>query len=87
MNNADYRMLPENAKEFGWMTMWDFQQVAFWKANYLKLLLLREFRKTFESVAIEGERIAECMSLAMLESPKLLFLSTCQMVLLFHFFP
>lgn len=80
-------MLPGNAKEFGWMTMWDFHQVAYRKAHYLKLLLLREFRKTFESVAI-GERIAECVSLEMLENPKLLFFSlpTCQMVFLFLFF-
>lgn len=66
------------------MTRWDFQ-VAFWKARYLKLLLLRELRKTFEGVAIEGERISECVFLEMLENPKLLFFSlpTCQRVWFF----
>lgn len=46
--------------------MWDFQKVACWKAQYLKLLLLREFRKTFEKAS---ERIAECVFLEMLENP------------------
>lgn len=68
--------------------MWDFQEVACWKAHHLKMLLLREFRKTFESVAIEGERIAECVFLEMLENTKLLFfsLSTCQGVIIIFFF-